>query len=148
MSMESCFEKQNTVKKIFQKCTDEEQKYNKIIELGKKNSPLGDEYKIDDNIVPGCQSIMYLHSKLKDGKVIFKAESNALISSGLAVILLMVYSGEEPEVILKCAPDYLDELGISASLTPSRANGLYSIHLKMKQDALKLLVNQSKTSST
>lgn len=146
MSMESCLEKQDDVKKLFQSCATEEEKYNKLIELGKKNPPLNDKYKVEGNVVPGCQSIMYLHTELKEGKVNFQAESNALISSGLAAVLLMVYSGEEPDVILKCPPDYLEELGISTSLTPSRANGLYSIHLKMKQDALKLLVNQSKTS--
>ena len=72
----------------------------------------------------------------------FEAEADALISAGLAALLTQVYSGETPETILKCPPTYLDEIGISASLTPNRANGLYSIHLRMKQEALKLLMKK------
>ncbi len=87
---------------------------------------------------------MYLHSFLLEDKIFFEPESDALISSGLAALLTQVYSGETPEVVLKCPPTYLDELGISASLTPNRANGLYSIHLRMKQDALKMLVERAK----
>ena len=75
-------------------------------------------------------------------KIIFEAESDALISAGLAALLTQVYSGETPEVILKCPPSYIEELGINSSLTPNRASGLYSMHLQMKQEALKLLVER------
>jgi cysteine desulfuration protein SufE len=87
---------------------------------------------------------MYLYSTFQDGTVYFAAESDALISSGLAALLLAVYSGETPEAILKCPPNFLEELGISASISPNRANGLYSIHLRMKQDALKWLLASNK----
>jgi cysteine desulfuration protein SufE len=87
-------------------------------------------------IVNGCQSIVYLRSFLHDGHLFFQAESEALISSGLAYLLIAVYNGELPEVILKCLPVFIDELGISASLTPGRSNGLASIYLRMKQDAI------------
>lgn len=140
---ESCLKKQDGVKALFLACKSQEERYEKIIELGKKNSGVADQYKTPDNIVPGCQSTMYLRAFMKEGRVYFEAESEALISSGLAALLIMVYSGETPETILKCPPDYLESLGISASLTPSRANGLYSIYLKMKQHALKLLVSAS-----
>lgn len=83
---------------------------------------------------------MYLRSVKKGDVIQFEAASDALISAGLAAILIMAFSGEAPETILKCPPSYLEELGISASLTPNRANGLYSIHLRMKQDALKHLL--------
>lgn len=144
MTYPSCDQKQQEVKALFAECKTEESKYEKIIELGRKMPPLDAEYKIADNIVKGCQSTMYLHSYMEDGKVFFKGQSDALISSGLADLLIMVYSGETPEAILKCPPDYLEELGISASLTPNRANGLYSIHLRMKQDALKHLMGSTK----
>ena len=140
---ESCLEKQRKIKLYFKECADEQARYEKIIDLGKKNSSLLKEFKVDENLVPGCQSRMYLRSYEKNGRIYFEAESDALISSGLAVLLIEVYSGEEPEVILKCPPDYLEELGISASLTPGRANGLYSIHLRMKRDALKFLMNKN-----
>lgn len=137
---ESCLQKQSEIKDIFNLCSSEELKYQKIIELGRQVPRLDAAYKIPENIVKGCQSTMYLRSFLDNGKIMFQADSDALISAGLAAILLKVYSGETPEAILKCAPDFLEDLGISASLTPSRANGLYSIHLRMKQDALKWLV--------
>lgn len=141
-----CMEKQNQVKALFAQCPNEEAKYQKIIELGRRDPPLDAKYKVPENIVKGCQSTMYLRSYLIDDLVFFEAESDALISSGLAVILLDVYNGEPPEIILKCPPTYLEELGVSASLTPNRANGLYSIHLRMKQDALKLLMAKTRNS--
>lgn len=141
---ENCLEKQRAVKEMFLACPTEEAKYEKIIELGQKQQPLAKEYKTPENLVKGCQSQVYLHSFKKDDRIIFEAEADALISAGLATLLIQVYSGETAETILKCPPSYLDELGISSSLTPSRANGLYSIHLRMKQDALKLLVGTSK----
>jgi cysteine desulfuration protein SufE len=123
-------------------CPTQEAKYEKIIELGRQQIPLPATYKTPDNLVKGCQSQMYLHSYWEDDKIIFETDSDALISAGLAVLLTQVYSGETPEVILKCPPTYLDELGISASLTPNRASGLYSVHLRMKQEALKLLLER------
>lgn len=142
---ESCLAKQEKMKKLFANCVDEEAKYMKIIELGRAQPHLDASYKIAENIVKGCQSTMYMHSSMKEGKVYFEGESDALISSGLAQILIQVYNGESPEVILRCPPSYLEELGISASLTPNRANGLYSIHLQMKKDALKLLMESMKS---
>lgn len=139
---QSCIQKQNQVIDLFSCCKDEEQKYKKIIEFGKKLLLLPDIYKSAENIVKGCQSTVYLRSALNNGVVEFQASSDALISAGLAAILIEVYSGETPETILKCPPDYLEKLGLSASLTPNRANGLYSIHLRMKQDALKLYMAQ------
>lgn len=140
---QSCLDKQNQIKKLFSSCHSKEEKYLKIIELARENPSMDPKYKIRENVVPGCQSTMYLRSYMKDGVVLFEADSEALISSGLAALLIQVYSGETPETLLKCPPDYLEELGISASLTPNRANGLYHIHLRMKQDALKLLVEAS-----
>ena len=139
----SCLKKQDEIKKLFSGLT-EEARYEKIIELGKKLIKLSPDEKTPANFVPGCQSAMYLKAEYKDGKVYFNADSDALISAGLARILIEVYNGESPEVILKCPPTYLEELGISASLTPSRANGLYSIHLKMKKEALRFLVDYFK----
>ncbi|PJD94253.1 MAG: SufE [Parachlamydia sp.] len=143
----SCLLKQREVKTLFNACVSEEKKYEKIIELGRELPLLDPAYQTPENIVKGCQSTMYLRSFMQEGKVFFQAQSDALISAGLAAILMLVYSGETPETILKCSPDYLEELGINASLTPNRANGLYSIHLRMKQDALKFLL-QSQVSST
>lgn len=137
----SCLKKQLLLKTLFNDCLCEEAKYKKIIELGRQQPQLDPCYKVPENIVKGCQSTMYLHSQCHEEGVIFAASSDALISSGLAALLIQVYSGETPETILKCPPHFLEDLGVNASLTPSRANGLYSIHLKMKQEALKFLMN-------
>lgn len=141
---ESCLEKQEQVKQLFASCSSEEKKYEKIIELGRNQVPFAPGDKTVENLVRGCQSAMYLKSTLEDGRLYFAANSDALISAGLAAILLQVYNGETPESILKCPPTYLEELGISANLTPNRANGLYSIHLRMKQDALMFYMQQSR----
>lgn len=138
----SCLNKQRHLKSLFNDCACEESKFKKIIELGRQQPDLDSQHKTPENIVKGCQSTMYLHSQHTADGIIFNASSDALISAGLAALLIQVYSGETPEAILKCPPDFLDELGVSASLTPSRANGLYSIHLKMKQEALKFLIKQ------
>jgi cysteine desulfuration protein SufE len=136
-------EKQSKLKEIFLKCTTPEAAYEKILELGRVQSQLNPEHKTADNLVTGCQSNMYLHSYMKDGHIIFETESDALISAGLGVLLTQVYSGEKPETILKFPPNYLKEVGLDTSLSPSRANGLYSLYLKMKQDALKFLVKHT-----
>ncbi len=138
---QSCLEKQDKIKKKFVDCSDAESCYFKIMELGKEQPSIEEQYKSEENRVKGCQSQMYLHSRLDDGKIFFETEADALISAGLGVLLAEVYSGESPEAVLKCAPLFLEELQINASLSPSRANGLASLHLKMKQDALKALLS-------
>ncbi len=138
----SCLKKQESIKKLFNACSTAEDKYLKIIELGRALSSLSSTLKVPENSVKGCQSLVYLHCQMQDGRLYFEAASDALISSGLVALLLEVYQGETAEVLLKCPPTYLEELGISASLTPSRSNGLYSIHLRMKQEALRLLIKK------
>lgn len=136
----TCLEKQEKMKALFLSCETEEKKYEKIIELGRSLTPFSEEDRTPENLVKGCQSATYLKSKMEEGLIYFSVDSDALISAGLAAILVQVYSGETPEAILKCPPTFLDDLGISARLTPSRANGLYSIHLRMKQEALRHLL--------
>lgn len=138
----SCTEKQNEMKVLFSSCTSEDEKYRKIIEMGKQLPKLNNQYKKPENIVKGCQSVMYLYTYMEDGRLYFSADSEALISAGLASLLIYVYSGETPETVLTCPPAFLEDLGLSASLSPSRASGLYSVHLRMKQDALKFLTEE------
>lgn len=137
----TCLEKQDLLKKTFDKCHTPDERYLKIMELGKQLPKIDPLHKIESNIVKGCQSTMYMRTFSEDGKLFFQADSDALISLGLAALLVYIYSGETAETILKCPPKCLEELGISALLSPSRANGLYSIHLRMKQEALTALMN-------
>ncbi len=135
---DSCLAKQDALKKIFSPL-NREQKYQKIIELGKALTlfPLPDQ--IPENQVHGCQSQMYLISSYNDELVYFRATSDALISRGLAALLLFIYNQESPETILKCSPVILQDLGIPSIVSPSRANGLLSLFTRMQQHALKYL---------
>ncbi len=138
---ESCLAKQAAIKSIFENISSPEGRYEKIIEFGKNLPKIREELKTPANLVSGCQSQTYLNAYKENDLVYFEVGSDALISAGLAALLLNVYNGETAETILKCPPKFIDDMGISASLTPSRANGLYSIHLRMKQEALKLLLS-------
>jgi len=133
--------KVDLLKKRYFALASSEEKYIEIIEMGRKLPPLTPEAKKEENLVRGCQSRLYLHSWTEQGKIFFAAEADALISAGLAALLIDVYSGETPETILQTPPDFLNELGIYSSLSLNRSNGLAHIHLRMKQDALKSLVS-------
>lgn len=135
-SFEQCLKKQNALKNLFKECSSDEDKYKKIIHIGQNLPPYPTEYMTKDHVVHGCQSRMYLYTYLEKGKVRYYAYSEALISAGLAALLLTVYDDEAPEVVLQCPPLFLEELGIKNALSPGRANGLSSLFLKMKQDAL------------
>jgi cysteine desulfuration protein SufE len=136
----SCLEKQRQLIILFSSCASLEAKYEQIIELGKSLPAFDESHKKAENIVQGCQSLLYLHSELQDYTIYFKISSEALISAGLGALLLAVYNGESPEAVLTCPPDFIKEIDLHASLTPGRSNGLASMYLRMKQDALKLLM--------
>lgn len=141
--METLFQKEQDIIQTFSNCHKPEEVYNKIIEIGQRAKQVDFADKEETFLVPGCQSLLYLVPSLKEGKLYFKADSDALISMGLAELLVWYYSGEAAETILKSPPTFLEKLGIPNSLTPSRANGLYNIHLKMKQRALETLVSSN-----
>lgn len=139
----TCLQKQDQVIALFSACSTPQMKYEKIIELGRTLASYPVEFQTPAHLVKGCQSQMYLCATLSDGKMFFQAHSEALISAGLAALLLAVYNGEPPEAILSCPPRFLQELGIHESLSPSRSNGLSSLFLRMKQEALNFLVKAS-----
>ena len=136
----SCLAKQKQMVEAFASCPTPDQKYAKIIAMGRTLSPYPKVFMTDDSSVKGCQSTMYLHAECKAGKMQFIAHSEALISAGLAALLLSVYHDEPPEAVLVCPPHFLNEIGIFASLTPGRSNGLASLFQRMKQEALKHLI--------
>lgn len=144
-NMSENFEKKVAeIKKIFAPLSTE-QKYLKLIEMGRSLPHFPPEQKTTDRLVRGCQSQLYLDAQFREGKLFFYAYSDALISAGLAALLIAAYSGEAPETILTSPPTFLTELGITASLSPNRSNGLAHIHLRMKQEALQTFVSISKT---
>lgn len=112
------------------------QRYEYMIELGKSLDELDPKYQTDDKLINGCQSKVWLHSELKDGKVIFTANSDAIITKGIVAILVRVFSGHTPKEILNANTNFIDEIGLKEHLSPTRANGLVSMIKQMKLDAM------------
>ena len=129
----------DSIKSIFKDKNDNESKYLAIIELGRKLPCLSPELKTEITKIDGCQSTTYLFSYFDNNVLHFQAESDALISSGLAALLIMAYDKQSPEIIINNPPIFLKDLGIHASLSPTRTNGLSQMYLRMKDDALKYL---------
>ncbi|MBC7467347.1 MAG: SufE family protein [Bdellovibrio sp.] len=126
-------DKINELKKQFDRLSTWEQKYEKIIELGKKWPGLADEYKTEDLKVKGCQSQVWIRAELSaDKKIIFTGDSDALLVKGLVALALSVYSNETPQTILSKDPTFLSDLGFDKGLSPSRSNGLYSMIKQIK----------------
>ncbi len=111
-------------------------KYEYIIDLGKKLQPLEVEYKNDDNKVRGCQSTVYLAADYKDGKVFYKAESYAMIVKGLISMLIRVLSGNTPDEIIEAKLDFIKQIGMTTHLAQTRSNGLLAMLKQMKNYAL------------
>lgn len=111
-------------------------KYEYIIDMGKKLEPLEDEYKTDSNKVRGCQSTVWLHAYSQNGKILFKADSDAVIVKGLISMLIRVLSGHTPDEILASKLDFIQEIGMTTHLAQTRSNGLLSMVKQMKNFAL------------
>lgn len=113
-----------------------EEKYEYIIDLGKKLAPLDDQYKREENIIKGCQSTVWLVSEFRDGKVFYKADSDAVIVKGLVSMLINVLSGHEPDEILNAKLDFINDIGMMTHLAQTRSNGLLSMVKQIKNYAL------------
>ena len=111
-------------------------KYEYIIDLGKKLPPLDDQYKKDENKVKGCQSTVWLVSDYSDGKVMYKAESDAVIVKGLISMLIRVLSGHKPDEIINARLDFIKDIGMMSHLAQTRSNGLLAMVKQMKNYAL------------
>ena len=111
-------------------------KYEYIIDLGKRLPPLEDEHKKDENKVRGCQSTVWLVAEYKDGKMIYKAESDAIIVKGLISMLIRVLSGQSPEDIVNARLDFINKIGMMNHLAQTRSNGFLSMVKQMKNYAL------------
>lgn len=112
-----------------------DEKYEYIIDMGKKLKPLEDEHKKDENKIKGCQSTVWMVSELKDGKVYYRAESDAVIVKGLVSMLIRVLSGHAPQEIIDAKLDFIDKIGMKQHLAQTRSNGLLSMVKQMKLDA-------------
>lgn len=118
-------------------------KYEYIIDLGKRLLPLEDQYKIDDNKVRGCQSTVWLVADYKEEKIIYKAESDAVIVKGLISLLIRVLSGHTPDEIIEAKLDFIQQIGMTTHLAQTRSNGLLSMVKQMKNYALAYKIKSS-----
>ncbi|WP_297803554.1 SufE family protein [uncultured Polaribacter sp.] len=109
------------------------ERYEYIIELGKSLSIIDEKNKLDENLIKGCQSKVWLFSELDNDIIKFSADSDAILTRGIVALLLRVYSSQKPKDILSANTDFIDEIGLKEHLSPTRANGLLSMikHIKM-----------------
>ena len=111
-------------------------RYQLLIDLGGEQEPLPAEYKTDNNLIEGCQSRVWLQADYVDGKVLFRAESDAMIVKGIVSLLIKVYSGHTPDEILRCEPYFVEAIGLKEHLSPTRSNGLLAMIKQMRLYAL------------
>ena len=134
---------QKTIEEIEQEIIEEfslfdswDDKYEYIIDLGKKLPPLEEKHKLDENKVKGCQSTVWLVADYQDGKILYKAESDAVIVKGLISMLIRVLSGQTPDEIVNAKLDFIREIGMMSHLAQTRSNGLLAMVRQMKNYAL------------
>ena len=111
-------------------------KYQLLIDLGNEQEPLDEKYKIDSNLIDGCQSRVWLQADYVDGKLNFSAESDALIVKGIVALLIRVLSGHTPQEILDADLYFIEEIGLKEHLSPTRSNGLLAMVKQMRVYAL------------
>ncbi|MBR4303289.1 MAG: SufE family protein [Bacteroidaceae bacterium] len=111
-------------------------KYQMIIDLGNELPELDSRYKTDDNLIEGCQSRVWLQAEYIDGMVIFNADSDAIITKGLVSLLIKVMSGHTPQEILDSDLHFINEIGLTEHLSPTRSNGLLAMVKQMRIYAL------------
>tara|TARA_B100000941_G_scaffold246219_1_gene190950 strand:+ start:573 stop:998 length:426 start_codon:yes stop_codon:yes gene_type:complete len=112
------------------------QRYEHMIDLGKSLPLIKEKYKTDDNIIKGCQSKVWMHAELDEKKLIFTADSDAIITKGIIAILIRVFSKQHPDEIINADTKFIDQIGLKEHLSPTRANGLVSMIKQIKMYAL------------
>ena len=127
---------QNEIIEEFAFLEDWMDKYEHIIALGKSLPSIDEKHKTKDNLISGCQSQVWLHAEMKEGKLFFTAASDAILTKGVISLLLRVFSGQTATTILSTEVDFIDKIGLKENLSPTRANGLVSMIKQIKMYAL------------
>ncbi len=124
---------QNEIIDEFAFFNDWTERYEYLISLGKDLSPLDEAYKTPDNLISGCQSQVWLHASQDGDRIIFKADSDAILTKGVIALLLRVFSNQSAQDILSADIGFIDKIGLKEHLSPTRANGLASMikHIKL-----------------
>ena len=140
----SVVEEQKNIETKFGELENWEDKYSYLIKMGKELGELDPEIKIEKNKISGCQSQVWMHAKLDDGKMIIVGDSDAMIVKGLIAMLIKVYSNQKAEDILSSPPEFLHKIGIDKHLSPTRKNGLGAMlkQIQLFAVAFKTLANQ------
>ncbi|HLG04463.1 MAG TPA: SufE family protein [Bacteroidia bacterium] len=115
-------------------------KYQYLIDLGKSLPPLNEKFMTDDRLIRGCQSRVWMQSELKNGKVYYYADSDAIITKGLVALMVRVLFGHSPKEIMEAPLTFIDKIGLKDHLSPTRSNGLLAMVKQMKLDALALSI--------
>lgn len=129
-------EEQDKIIEEFASFDDWMDKYNFIIELSKELVPFREENKTKQNLINGCQSRVWLNAELIDGKLVFTADSDAIITKGIVALLIRVFSNRTPVEIRECDLYFIDRIGLKQNLSPTRSNGLLSMVKQMRMYAL------------
>jgi cysteine desulfuration protein SufE len=140
--METIQETEDEIVDEFSLLDNWEDKYEYIIDLGKKLEPLDAQFKIDENKIKGCQSQVWLVADERDGRIYFKADSDAVIVRGLVSMLIRVLSEHTPQEILDSKLEFIDKIGMKNHLAQTRSNGLLSMVKQMKNYALAYKIKQ------
>lgn len=127
---------QEEIIKEFEQYIEWEDRYKRIIEIGKELPPLNETLRTEKYKLAGCQSRVWINAKLENGKIYFEADSDASIVKGLIALLIRVYSGHTPEEILENPPDFFRRIGIDSHLSPTRKNGLSAMMKQIQMYAL------------
>ncbi len=129
-------EAQDEVIEEFSDFTDWMDKYQLLIDLGNEQEPLDEKYKTESNLIDGCQSRVWLQADYVDGKIVFTAESDALIVKGIIALLIRVLSGHTPQEILDADLYFIERIGLKDHLSPTRSNGLLAMVKQIRMYAL------------
>lgn len=133
MSTRSLNEVENEILDEFSAFDEWLDKYEYLIDLGKSLTDYPEEKKTDEHLIKGCQSRVWLDTKFEDGKLLFNADSDAIITKGIISLLIRIYSGRTPEEILASDFSVVEKIGLKENLSPTRANGLVSMIQTMRQ---------------
>ncbi len=134
--MSTIREKEQEIIDEFELFDDWMDKYNVIIELGKSLPPIKEEHKQEKFLIRGCQARVWLHADYKNGKVVYTADSDALITKGIIALLIRVLSGQPPRDIIDADLSFIDRIGLKDHLSQTRSNGLINMIKQMKLYAL------------
>lgn len=127
---------QEEIQEEFEMFEDWTQRYEHMIDLGRSLPLIDAKFKLDDNLIKGCQSKVWVHAEMEDDKLVFTADSDAIITKGIIAILIRVLSHQKPQDIIDAEMEFIDKIGLKEHLSPTRANGLVNMIKQLKLYAI------------